>query len=156
MAPELNTGFRRLVRHGRGLGLRVLDCCNLTILDEPGQDDVAEFLAEQGVEVIASLPCYLRENVDAQRGAGVFEASLAALRRLNALGYGDPASGLILDLVYNPQGPSLPLSQEGLEADYRRVLLETYGIRFNPLLALAVRSDASAVPCCSRACSTPT
>jgi radical SAM/Cys-rich protein len=136
-APELNPGFRRLVRHARGLGLRILDRCNLTILAEPGQGDLADFLAEQGVEVVASLPCYLQENVDAQRGTGVFEASLAGLRRLNELGYGDPASGLVLDLVYNPQGPSLPPSQEGLEADYRRVLLETYGIRFNRLLALA-------------------
>jgi radical SAM/Cys-rich protein len=136
-APELNPGFRRLVRHARGLGLRILDRCNLTILAEPGQGDLADFLAEQGVEVVASLPCYLQENVDAQRGTGVFEASLAGLRRLNELGYGDPASGLVLDLVYNPQGPSLPPSQEGLEADYRRVLLETDGIRFNRLLALA-------------------
>jgi radical SAM/Cys-rich protein len=89
------------------------------------------------VEVIASLPCYLQENVDAQRGSGVFEASLVGLKQLNALGYGDPASGLVLNLVYNPQGPSLPPSQESLEADYRRVLLERYGIRFNRLLALA-------------------
>jgi radical SAM/Cys-rich protein len=136
-APELNPGFRRLVRHARGLGLRVLDRCNLTILGEPGQEDLADFLAAHQVEVVASLPCYLQSNVDAQRGSGVFAASLTGLRRLNALGYGDPASDLLLDLVYNPQGPSLPPPQEGLEADYRRVLLETYGVRFNRLLALA-------------------
>jgi len=136
-APELNPGFRRLVRHARGLGLRVLDRCNLTILMEPGQQDLADFLASQGVEVVASLPCYLRENVDAQRGSGVFESSLAGLRQLNALGYGDPESGLVLDLVYNPQGASLPPRQEPLEADYRRVLLRDHGIRFNRLLALA-------------------
>jgi radical SAM/Cys-rich protein len=136
-APELNPGFRRLVRYARGLGLRVLDRCNLTILREPGQEDLAEFLADQRVEVVASLPCYLRENVDAQRGAGVFDSSLAGLRRLNALGYGDPGSGLVLDLVFNPQGPSLPPPQEALEADYRRVLLRDHGVRFNRLLALA-------------------
>ncbi len=136
-APELNPGFRRLVQRARGLDLRVLDRCNLTILGEPGQEDLATFLAEQGVEVIASLPCYLQENVDAQRGSGVFEASLAGLRQLNALGYGEPGSGLVLDLVYNPQGASLPPPQESLEADYRRVLLETDGVRFNRLLALA-------------------
>lgn len=136
-APELNPGFRRLVRHARGLGMRVLDRCNLTVLGQPDQEDLAAFLAEQGVEVIASLPCYLQENVDAQRGSGVFEPSLAGLKQLNALGYGDPGSGLVLDLVYNPQGASLPPPQESLEVEYRRVLLETYGVRFNRLLALA-------------------
>jgi radical SAM/Cys-rich protein len=136
-APELNPGFRRLVRHARALGLRVLDRCNLTVLGEPGNEDLAEFLAAQQAEVLASLPCYLRENVDSQRGPGAFDASLAGLRRLNALGYGDPCSGLVLDLVYNPQGPSLPPSQGRLEADYRQVFLRDHGIRFNRLLALA-------------------
>lgn len=136
-APELNPGFRRLVRWARSLGLRVLDRCNLTVLLEPGQEDLADFLARQGVEVVASLPCYLRENLEAQRGAGTFESSLTALRRLNALGYGDLRSGLVLDLVYNPQGPSLPPPQGPLEADYRRVLQDEYGILFNRLLALA-------------------
>jgi radical SAM/Cys-rich protein len=136
-APELNPGFRDLVRHARGLGLRVLDRCNLSILCEPGQEDLAEFLAEQGCEVVASLPCYLEKNVDAQRGRGVFAASLAGLRRLNAIGYGLPQSSLLLDLVYNPQGPSLPPPQAALEADYRRVLQAEYGIRFNRLMALA-------------------
>jgi len=136
-APELNPGFRRLVGSARTLGLRVLDRCNLTILGEKGQEDLAGFLADYRVDVVASLPCYLAENVDAQRGAGVFEASVAGLRRLNDLGYGDPQSGLVLDLVYNPQGPSLPPPQESLESDYRRVLLRDHGIRFNHLLALA-------------------
>ncbi len=92
----------------RALGVKVIDRCNLTILSEPGQDDLAAFLAEQGVEITASLPCYSAANVDRQRGDGVFERSIAGLRQLNALGYGDPARGLVLNLVYNPQGPSLP------------------------------------------------
>ncbi len=136
-APELNPDFRRLVAGARRLGLRVIDRCNLTVLFEPDQADLAGFLADQGVEIVASLPCYLEENVNRQRGRGVFDASLRGLQRLNALGYGDPDSGLVLDLVYNPQGPVLPPPQEGLEADYRRVLGECYGIRFNRLLALA-------------------
>ncbi len=136
-APELNPGFRRLVAHGRGLGLEVIDRCNLSILLEPRQEDLADFLAEQRVTVVASLPCYLEENVDAQRGRGVFAKSLGGIRLLNALGYGDPGSGLRLDLVYNPQGPTLPPAQIALEADYRRVLERDYGIRFNRLLTLA-------------------
>ena len=136
-APELNPDFRRLVSGARALGLRVIDRCNLTVLFEPDQQDLARFLADQGVDIVASLPCYLEENVNRQRGRGVFDASLRGLERLNALGYGDPDSGLVLDLVYNPQGPVLPPPQAGLEADYRRVLGERYGIRFNRLLALA-------------------
>jgi len=135
-APELNPHFRELVREARALGVRVIDRCNLTILEEPGQADLAAFLATQGVEIVASLPCYLEENVDRQRGSGVFERSIAALRRLNALGYGVEGSGLDLALVYNPQGPSLPPPQCALEADYKRHLAETYGIRFNRLLTL--------------------
>jgi len=136
-APELHPGFRELVRQARGQGAAVIDRCNLTILSEPGQEDLAAFLAEQGVRVVASLPCYLEANVDRQRGPGVFERSLAGLRQLNAHGYGDPDSGLALDLVFNPQGPSLPPPQQQLEADYRRELGERYGIGFNRLLALA-------------------
>ncbi|MFZ0789391.1 MAG: arsenosugar biosynthesis radical SAM (seleno)protein ArsS [Chromatiaceae bacterium] len=136
-APELNPGFRRLVRHARHRGLRVIDRCNLSVLLDPGQADLAGFLAAQRVEVVASLPCYSRENVDAQRGRGVFESSIAGLRRLNALGYGLPSSGLTLDLVYNPGGPSLPPPQSSLEADYRQVLERDFGIHFNRLLALA-------------------
>ena len=135
-APELNPHFRYLVRQARALGVRVIDRCNLTILSEPGQEDLAAFLAEQGVEVTASLPCYSPANVDRQRGDGVFERSIAGLRQLNALGYGDPDSGLVLNLVYNPQGPSLPPPQGPLEADYKRELLLHFGIRFDHLFAL--------------------
>ena len=136
-APELNPHFRRLVEAARSLGLQVIDRCNLTILCEPGQEDLAGFLARQGVEVVASLPCYLSENVDRQRGDGVFEASLAGLRQLNALGYGLPGSGLRLNLVYNPGGPSLPPDQQALEAAYKEQLAVRYGIVFNQLFALA-------------------
>ncbi len=135
-APELNPEFRRLVRAARQLGVRVIDRCNLTILSEPGQEDLAAFLAAQAVEVTASLPCYSMERVDRQRGDGVFERSIAGLQQLNALGYGEPGSGLVLNLVYNPQGPSLPPPQAGLEADYKRELLQHFGIRFNALFAL--------------------
>jgi radical SAM/Cys-rich protein len=136
-APELHPGFRTLVREARAEGVRVIDRCNLTILSEPGQEDLAEFLASEAVAVVASLPCYLEENVDRQRGEGVFAASLAGLRRLNALGYGQPGSGLALHLVFNPQGGRLPPPQAALEADYRRVLAERYAITFTGLYALA-------------------
>jgi radical SAM/Cys-rich protein len=136
-APELSPHFRDLVRSARALGVRVIDRCNLTILSEPGQEDLADFLAREGVEITASLPCYSRDNVDRQRGDGVFERSIAGLRRLNALGYGDARSGLVLNLVYNPQGPSLPPPQEALEQDYKRELMEHFGIRFDHLFALA-------------------
>jgi radical SAM/Cys-rich protein len=136
-APELNPHFRDLVRAARGLGARVMDRCNLTVLEQPGQEDTAEFLAANRVEIVASLPCYLEENVNAQRGNGVFGASIRVLRKLNALGYGRDGSGLALNLVYNPQGPSLPPAQDGLEADYRRHLRERHGIVFNRLFVLA-------------------
>jgi radical SAM/Cys-rich protein len=136
-APELNPHFRDLVRAARGLGVRVMDRCNLTIMDVPGQEDLADFLADERVEIVASMPCYLEDNVDAQRGKGVFDGSIRALQRLNGLGYGHPESGLVLNLVYNPQGPSLPPPQESLEADYKRVLGERYGIVFNRLYTLA-------------------
>ena len=136
-APELNPHFRALVASARARGVRVVDRCNLTVLNEPGQEDLAPFLAGHGVEITASLPCYLEENVDRQRGKGVFESSLAGLRQLNALGYGRGESGLVLNLVYNPLGPVLPPEQAGLEAAYKRELAERYGIAFNRLLALA-------------------
>ncbi|MDP1613138.1 MAG: arsenosugar biosynthesis radical SAM protein ArsS [Sulfuritalea sp.] len=136
-APELNPHFRRLVTAARAQGLRVIDRCNLTILDEPGQEDLADFLAANEVEIVASLPCYLEENVDRQRGDGVFEASLAGLRQLNALGYGLPGSGRILNLVYNPVGATLPPPQEPLEAAYKEQLAIRHGIVFNRLFALA-------------------
>ncbi len=135
-APELNVHFRDLVRGARALGVQVIDRCNLTILSEPGQEDLAAFLAEQGVEVTASLPCYSPANVDRQRGDGVFDRSIAGLQQLNALGYGQDHSGLRLNLVYNPQGPVLPPPQGALEADYKRELLAHFGIRFNRLFAL--------------------
>jgi radical SAM/Cys-rich protein len=135
-APELNPHFRRLVLRARASGVRVIDRCNLTILSEPGQEDLADFLAEQGVEVTASLPCYSVANVDRQRGEGVFDRSIAGLQKLNALGYGVEGSGRVLNLVYNPQGPSLPPPQGPLEADYKRELAEHFGIVFNQLFAL--------------------
>jgi radical SAM/Cys-rich protein len=126
-----------LVAQARALGARVIDRCNLTVLHEPGQEGQAEFLAANQVEIIASLPCYLEQNVNRQRGKGVFDTSIRVLQELNALGYGDPVGDLRLNLVYNPQGPVLPPPQAGLEDDYRRVLSDSYGIRFNQLLALA-------------------
>lgn len=141
-APELHSGFRELVTAARALGVHVIDRCNLTILFEPGQENLAEFLAENKVEVVASLPCYSLENVDKQRGKGVFDKSIAALQKLNALGYGKDGygkdgPGLALNLVYNPQGPFLPPNQQALEADYKRELFEHFGIVFNNLFALA-------------------
>ncbi len=135
-APELHPRFRELVREARRLGARVLDRCNLTILSEPGQEDLADFLAHQGVQIVASLPCYLEDNVDRQRGQGVHARSIAGLRCLNALGYGQPGSGLDLDLVYNPGDASLPPGQADLEATYRRELGARYGIVFSRLLIL--------------------
>ncbi|HEY7973602.1 MAG TPA: arsenosugar biosynthesis radical SAM (seleno)protein ArsS [Xanthobacteraceae bacterium] len=136
-APELNPHFRTLVRRARALGVHVIDRCNLTILDVPGQEDLAEFLAGEQVEITASMPCYLEDNVDRQRGKGVFDASIRALQRLNALGYGITGSDLILNLVYNPQGPALPPGQAELETDYKRILGGQYGISFNRLFTLA-------------------
>jgi radical SAM/Cys-rich protein len=135
-APELNSEFRRLVTAARALGVKVIDRCNLTILSEPGQETLAEFLAAHSVEVVASLPCYSVANVDRQRGDGVFDLSIKGLQALNALGYGDEATGRVLNLVYNPQGPSLPPPQAALQADYKRELAAHFGIRFNQLFAL--------------------
>ena len=136
-APELNLHFRRLVQAARRLGVRVIDRCNLTILFEPGHEDLADFLAAHDVEVVASMPCYSLERVDRQRGDGVFDKSITGLRQLNALGYGRPGSGRVLNLVYNPQGASLPPEQTQLEADYRRELGTHFGIEFNALFVLA-------------------
>ena len=135
-APELHPGFRKLVRQVRADGVDVIDRCNLTILSEPGQEDLALFLADQGVRVIASLPCYSESNVDQQRGEGVFERSIRGLRQLNALGYGNGDGRLELHLVYNPQGPSLPPAQAPLEEAYKKEL-SVLGIRFDRLLTLA-------------------
>ena len=136
-APELHDGFRDLVRSARSLGVGVIDRCNLTILFEPGQEDLGAFLADHRVDVVASLPCYSLENVDKQRGKGVFDKSIAALQKLNALGYGRDGSGLVLNLVYNPQGPSLPPAQGALQAAYKRELFEHFGVVFNELFTLA-------------------
>ncbi len=132
-APELNPSFRYLVTEARKLGVHVIDRCNLTILFEPGQEGLAQFLADQQVEIVASLPCYLKENVDQQRGKGVFDRSLAALKQLNTLGYG---KSLPLNLMYNPQGPSLPPPQAPLEADFRQRLWDDHGIIFSNLHTL--------------------
>jgi len=136
-APELCEHFRTLVSGARALSREVIDRCNLTVLFQPGQEDTAMFLAESGVRVVASLPCYTKENVDQQRGRQVFERSIEALRILNGLGYAKPASGLELDLVYNPLGPTLPPDQEQLEGEYRVELQSLYGIAFNRLLTIA-------------------
>ena len=137
-APELNPDFRYLVEQARARGVHVMDRCNLNILEEPGHEDLAGFLAAHQVEVVASLPCYQGENVDAQRGKGVFDASVRALLRLNALGYGDDArDDLRLSLVYNPQGPVLPPGQRALEQAYKQELGSRFGVRFDRLLTIA-------------------
>ncbi len=135
-APELNPHFRLLVKAARDIGVRVIDRCNLTILHEPGQEDLADFLHNNAVEIVASLPCYLEDNVDRQRGKGVFDASVRALQLLNGKGYGKPGSPLKLSLVYNPQGAVLPPAQGPLEADYRKHLSEHFGITFTELFVL--------------------
>lgn len=136
-APELNPHFRWLVESARRIGVHIMDRCNLTILHEPGQEDLAQFLADQQVEVIASLPCYLEENVDQQRGKGVYNGSIEGLKTLNALGYGKEGTGLKLNLVYNPVGAHLPPNQQSLEADYKKNLKDNFNISFNQLYTLA-------------------
>ncbi|MBC7502840.1 MAG: arsenosugar biosynthesis radical SAM protein ArsS [Herminiimonas sp.] len=136
-APEMNMHFRTLVQQARALGVQVIDRCNLTILFEPGHQDLAQFLADNQVEVTASMPCYSQENVDKQRGEGTFDKSIEALQLLNRLGYGKADGKLSLSLVYNPQGPSLPPEQKALEQDYKRELLKHFDITFNHLFVLA-------------------
>ena len=135
-APELHPEFRNLVDKARLLGVHVIDRCNLTILQEPGHEDLHDFLASREVEIIASLPCYLEENVDQQRGKGVYHSSIQALKKLNNTGYGTEDGNLVLNLVYNPLGPSLPPSQDELEISYKQYLRENYGISFNRLFTL--------------------
>lgn len=135
-APELNPYFRDLVSYAKGLGMHIIDRCNLTVLEEPEQESLAEFLAEQEVEITASLPCYLQENVESQRGKDVYAKSIRVLQKLNSLGYGKEDSGLILNLMFNPQGPVLPPPQQQLEADYRKYLAEHFGVTFSRLLTL--------------------
>ncbi len=135
-APEMNPHFKGLVEQARSLGVHVIDRCNLTILSEPGFEDIADFLAEYRVEVVASLPCYTQDNVDQQRGKGVFEQSIQGLKKLNALGYGQQQSGLSLNLVYNPLGAFLPPAQDALEKNYKYHLVSEFGIVFNQLLTI--------------------
>ncbi len=135
-APEMNPNFKHLVTAARKLGVHVIDRCNLTILFESKQQGLAQFLADNKVEVVASLPCYLKDNVDKQRGKGVFDASIEGLKQLNQLGYGKDGTGLTLVLMYNPQGPSLPPSQVELENAYRERLQQDHGIAFNHLYTL--------------------
>ena len=135
-APELNAHFTYLVAAARERQLDIIDRCNLTVLLEPGQQDTARFLADNRVRIVASLPCYLKDNVDRQRGDGTFKSSIEALQLLNSLGYGQTGSGLQLDLVYNPQGPVLPPSQQALERDYKQHLQDQYNVIFNQLLTL--------------------
>ncbi len=135
-APELNPHFRLLVKAARDIGVRVMDRCNLTILHEPGQETLADFLRDHQVDIVASLPCYLEDNVDRQRGKGVFNSSIRALQLLNEKGYGKLGSDLKLSLVYNPQGPVLPPAQAPLEADYRTHLSQHFGIEFTELYVL--------------------
>lgn len=136
-APELNPNFGYLVEQARALNINVMDRCNLTILNEPGQENLASFLASHQVEVTASLPCYLQNNVDQQRGKGVFDGSIQGLHKLNELGYGIEGSGLILNLVYNPVGPYLPPPQQVLQEEYKKHLSESYGVQFNHLFTIA-------------------
>lgn len=135
-APEMNPHFEYLVEQCRAMGRRVMDRCNLTVFFVRGKQHLPKFLADHQVEVIASLPCYLEENVDQQRGKGVYGRSIEALQLLNALGYGREGTGLVLNLVYNPIGPKLPPPQADLEADYRDELAKRFGIRFNRLYTI--------------------
>jgi radical SAM/Cys-rich protein len=135
-APELHPDFDYLVESARAIGRHVMDRCNLTVIFEPGKNYLPEFFKRHQVELICSLPCYSEENVDRQRGKGTFELSIRALQRLNELGYGQPDSDLLLNLVYNPVGPHLPPPQEQLEQEYRQKLSAEFGIVFNHLFCL--------------------
>jgi radical SAM/Cys-rich protein len=135
-APEMNPHFNYLVQQARAMNVSVIDRCNLVILEEPGFEDTAEFLASNQVEITASLPCYLEDNVDKQRGKGTFSASLAALKKLNRLGYGQKDNPLQLNLVFNPQGLNLPPEQQALEKAYKKHLQEHYAIVFNKLFTI--------------------
>lgn len=135
-APEMNPLFRELVAKASSMGINIIDRCNLTILSEPGQHDLVDFLKRHRVSIVASLPCYLEQNVDGQRGKGVYQKSIDGLRMLNEAGYAMPDSGLELNLVYNPTGPYLPPGQQQLEADYKNYLKENFGIHFNQLFTI--------------------
>lgn len=135
-APEMNPLFKELVLEARKLGVTVIDRCNLTILLEPGFEDMAQFLADNEVQIVASLPCYIEKNVDGQRGKGVYQKSIEALKTLNGLGYSQPGSKLTITLVYNPTGPYLPPSQESLFGDYQRYLYDEFNISFDQLFTI--------------------
>lgn len=135
-APEMNPLFKDLVRASQQYDVKVIDRCNLTILLEPGFEDMAQFLADNKVQIVASLPCYIQENVDGQRGKGVYQKSIDVLKILNQLGYGKPDGDLSITLVYNPTGPYLPPSQEKLQLDYKRFLQDEFGIVFNQLFTI--------------------
>lgn len=135
-APELNPYFRDLVRFCRFRGKEIIDRCNLTVLFEKGQEDTAGFLREYRVQIVSSLPCYSQENVDQQRGGGVFDKSIKALKMLNEMGYGQDGTDLILNLVYNSVGISLPPDQKALEKTYKKRLKEDFGIQFNQLFTI--------------------
>jgi radical SAM/Cys-rich protein len=135
-APEMNPLFKELVLEARKFDVTIIDRCNLTILLEPGFEDMARFLADNEVQIVASLPCYLEENVDGQRGKGVYQKSIDALKILNRLGYGQNGSKLTITLVYNPTGPYLPPPQQGLQNDYKQFLSEEFDICFNQLFTI--------------------
>lgn len=136
-APELHGDFNYLVESARAIGRHVMDRCNLTVIFEPDKDYLPEFFRRHRVELVCSLPCYSEENVDKQRGKGTFDDSIRALQIFNQLGYGQPDSGLTLNLVYNPVGPHLPPAQEKLELDYKRILKEQFDVTFNRLFCLS-------------------
>ncbi len=135
-APEMNPRFKELVSKATAMGVKVIDRCNLSILSEPGYEDLTDFLTRHKVEIVASLPCYLEENVDGQRGKGVYQKSIEGLQKLNAAGYAIDGTGLTLNLVYNPTGPYLPPGQKQLEDDYKKFLQEHYQIQFNQLFTI--------------------
>ncbi len=135
-APEMNPLFRELVSTATSMGIKVIDRCNLSILSEPGYKDLIEFLTRNNVEVVASLPCYLKENVDDQRGKGVYQKSIEGLQMLNQAGYATDGTGLLLNLVYNPTGPYLPPGQQQLETDYKKYLQDNFQIQFNQLFTI--------------------
>ena len=135
-APEMNPLFKELVLEAKKSGVTIIDRCNLTVLEEPGFEDMAQFLADNEVQIVASLPCYLEENVDGQRGTGVYQKSINVLKILNRLGYSQEGSKLTITLVYNPTGPWLPPPQQDLQNDYKQFLSETFDIRFDQLFTI--------------------
>ena len=135
-APEMNPHFRYLVKQARAMNIHIIDRCNLTILNDANYLALDSFLAANQVEIVASLPCYTQDNVDLQRGKGVFNSSIEGLQKLNKLGYGHADTGLILNLMYNPGGAFLPPSQATLQADYKNTLKQEFNIVFNQLYTL--------------------